>query len=444
MTIKGSKGIRPCLPHELESQITWILEDAAKNPARPGEDSVAALTGWHRTRWAEARKQFFHEGVNRQSLAVIERAMTVMVLETNTPKDLVDQSRMIMHGDGKTLWFDKSVSFIAFPNGKAGLMAEHSYADALTVAHMWEWVTTGERLAGYSSGGHTVGWNDPVVQDPVVSLANQRPARLQWDLPAKAIEVIRCAVDDNRKLIADLDLHLMEFSTYGKGFMKKARVSPDAFAQMAMQLAYKRDSGGKRALTYEASVTRLFAQGRTETVRSLSVESAAFVDAMLDPAASNADRVKALRRAADKHTQLYKDAMTGNGVDRHLFGLYVSSKYYQAILDFFKSSHVMEDEFLKMALKMPWTLSTSQTPQKQTEGRWYPERAEDARKISPGGGFGPVAEDGYGVSYQFANEEVLFFHVSSKRHSPHTDSKRFADHIHQALLDMRKIFDDAK
>jgi hypothetical protein len=52
-------------------------------------------------------------------------------------------------------------------------MAEHSYADALTVAHMWEWVTTGERLAGYSSGGHTVGWNDPVVQDPVVA---PRPA----------------------------------------------------------------------------------------------------------------------------------------------------------------------------------------------------------------------------------------------------------------------------
>jgi hypothetical protein len=32
--------------------------------------------------------------VNRQSLAVIERAMTVMVLETNTPKDLVDQVQM--------------------------------------------------------------------------------------------------------------------------------------------------------------------------------------------------------------------------------------------------------------------------------------------------------------------------------------------------------------
>ena len=53
MTIKGSKGIRACHPHELEDQIAWILEDAARNPARPGEDAIAALTGWNRTRWAQ-------------------------------------------------------------------------------------------------------------------------------------------------------------------------------------------------------------------------------------------------------------------------------------------------------------------------------------------------------------------------------------------------------
>jgi len=34
-------------------------------------------------------------------------------------------------------------------------MAEHSYADALTVAHMWEWVTTEERMKG---GMYKVCW----------------------------------------------------------------------------------------------------------------------------------------------------------------------------------------------------------------------------------------------------------------------------------------------
>lgn len=42
--------------------------------------------------------------------------------------------------------------------------------------------------------------------------------------------------------------------------------------------------------------------------------------------------------------------------------------------------------------------------------------------ISAGGGFGPVADDGYGVSYIIAGEDLIFFHVSSKISSPVTVS----------------------
>ena len=56
-------------------------------------------------------------------------------------------------------------------------------------------------------------------------------------------------------------------------------MSPDAYIQMALQLAYYRDAG-KFSLTYEASMTRLFREGRTETVRPCTIESAAWVKAM--------------------------------------------------------------------------------------------------------------------------------------------------------------------
>lgn len=65
----------------------------------------------------------------------------------------------------------------------------------------------------------------------------------------------------------------------------------------------------------------------------------------------------------------------------------------------------------------PWRLSTSQTPHGQTT-------QFDLKKfpncISAGGGFGPVADDGYGVSYIIAGENLVFFHISSKKSSPHT------------------------
>lgn len=35
-------------------------------------------------------------------------------------------------------WFDKSFSVVVYTNGKNGLNAEHSWADAPIVAHLWE------------------------------------------------------------------------------------------------------------------------------------------------------------------------------------------------------------------------------------------------------------------------------------------------------------------
>ena len=63
---------------------------------------------------------------------------------------------------------------------------------------------------------------------------------------------------------------------------RAARLSPDAYIQMAMQLAWYRTRGSFTA-TYETSLTRLFKNGRTETIRTLTADSRAFVLAMVNP-----------------------------------------------------------------------------------------------------------------------------------------------------------------
>lgn len=80
----------------------------------------------------------------------------------------------------------------------------------------------------------------------------------------------------------DVELRIFVHDAFGKGVMKKCRLSPDAFIQMALQLAYYRDAG-KFSLTYEASMTRLFREGRTETVRPCTIESAQWAKAMCAP-----------------------------------------------------------------------------------------------------------------------------------------------------------------
>ncbi|XP_026518239.1 carnitine O-palmitoyltransferase 1, liver isoform-like [Terrapene carolina triunguis] len=88
-------------------------------------------------------------------------------------------------------------------------------------------------------------------------------------------------------------------------------------------------------------------------------------------------------------------------------------------------------------LAEPWRLSTSQTPQQQIK-MFDMEKNQDL--VSSGGGFGPVADDGYGVSYIIAGENLITFHISSKFSSPETDSRRFGRNIRQAMLDIADLF----
>ncbi|XP_033222790.1 carnitine O-palmitoyltransferase 1, muscle isoform [Belonocnema kinseyi] len=386
---------------EIELQIQQILEDPSL-PAE-GEEKLASLTAGERTHWAQTRQRHFFKGVNRASLDLIEKAAFVVALDDipyafdkDHPDQLDNYGRILLHGKGCDRWFDKSFTLCIGSNGRIGFNAEHSWADAPIMGTLWEYNLGTEVEAGYREDGHTLG--TPEFAPPA-------PSRLQWDLSKECLSAIEKSYLEAQKLLEDVELRIYVHDLYGKGFMKNCSMSPDAYIQMALQLAYFRDAG-QFSLTYEASMTRLFREGRTETVRPCTVESAAWVRAMEDVSSTIDERHRLLLEAAKQHQKGYQDAMCGKGIDRHLFCLYVVSKYLE-----------VDSPFLKEVLSEPWKLSTSQTPHGQTSRidlKRYPNC------ISAGGGFGPVADDGYGVSYIIAGEDLIFFHISSKCSSPAT------------------------
>lgn len=77
---------------------------------------------------------------------------------------------------------------------------------------------------------------------------------------------------------------------------------------------------------YETGQQRIFIHGRTETIRSCSVESLAFAKAMCDNTISDVDKLKALKAAVLGHKNYATMAMKGEGVDRHLLGLKMIAK----------------------------------------------------------------------------------------------------------------------
>uniref|UniRef100_A0A4W5R5P2 carnitine O-palmitoyltransferase n=1 Tax=Hucho hucho TaxID=62062 RepID=A0A4W5R5P2_9TELE len=391
---------RPLSPREIESQLQRILEDPS--PPSPGEEKLGALTAGDRIPWAKARKEYFSLGVNKRSLDCIEKAAFFVTLDDDEqgmmgedPAASLDRyAKSLLHGKCYDRWFDKSFSVVIYKNGKIGLNAEHSWADAPVVAHLWEYVlATDSFQLGYNEEGHCKGEVDASLP---------RPQRLSWDITPECQEQISQSLAVAQALADDVDFHVFSFRDFGKGMIKKCRISPDAYIQLALQLAYYRVRGPLEAdmNIYTRTHTLVYFLG-VEVCRRL------------------------LRHASEKHQNLYKHAMTGAGIDRHLFCLYVVSKHLG-----------VDSPFLKEVLSEPWHLSTSQTPVQQVE---LFDMVNHPEYISCGGGFGPVADDGYGVSYIIMGENMMNFHISCKHSCPQTSSHKYGGQIRQALLDMLQL-----
>ncbi len=84
----------------------------------------------------------------------------------------------MLHGKGYDRWFDKSFCLCFSKNGRVGLNAEHSWADAPVIGHMWEHILHIDSKLGYDEEGHCVGkmrYEDELPDPP----------RLRWEFNKK-------------------------------------------------------------------------------------------------------------------------------------------------------------------------------------------------------------------------------------------------------------------
>jgi carnitine O-acetyltransferase len=157
---------------------------------------------------------------------------------------------------------------------------------------------------------------------------------------------------------------VVHFEGYGKESIKQFKVSPDAWVQMIKQLAFY-SLFSRPGVTYESCQTRRFQLGRTEVIRSCSMEAKQFCEAMLDPKASDQTRDELLRKAASRHIQYAAWAVEGQGVDRHMFGLRKLVREGEEMPQVFK-----EEVFSKSS---HWEMSTSNLSSPWLDGWGYGE-----------------------------------------------------------------------
>ena len=207
------------------------------------------------------------------------------------------------------------------------------------------------------------------------------PKLLKWKLGASTRAALEVASAEVVALADDVEIRHLEFLHYGKSFIKRS-LHPDFFMQMAIQLAHHR-LHGRFVATYETGHTRAFYHGRTDTVRTLSLESVAFCEAMLSSTTTEQDKIGALRAACHAHGEQVQRVLTGQGIDRHLLGLYIAA--------YLKGGETMPTIFTDPAYKAAggggnYRLSTSNTGYTPLFG-----------------GFSPMTTDGYSVCYTLEN-----------------------------------------
>ncbi|XP_053552092.1 carnitine O-acetyltransferase isoform X2 [Bombina bombina] len=390
-------------------QIFIQLEKIWSTSLQTNKEPIGILTSNHRNSWAKAYNNLIKDKTNKESVRTIEKSIFTVCLDAPIPRVSDDHYKsgvaaQMLHGGGSrwnsgNRWFDKTLQFIVAEDGSCGLVYEHAPAEGPPIVALLD---------------HVVEYtNKPeLIRSPMIPLP--MPKKLRFNITPEIKNDIEKAKQNLNIMVHDLDVKVFVFSVFGKNFPKVEKLSPDAFIQVALQLAYYR-MYGRSCATYESASLRMFRLGRTDTIRSASVESLRFVQGMENSEKQNQEKVDLLRKAVQAH-RLYTDtAINGKAIDRHLLGLKL-----RAIEDLVSMPELFMDT--SYAIAMHFNLSTSQVPAKT-----------DCVMC-----FGPVVPDGYGVCYN-PMEDHINFSVSAFNSCAETNAARLAHYLEKALCDMQQL-----
>jgi carnitine O-acetyltransferase len=365
-----------------------------------GGMSVGPLTTMPRDEWAKSRQALLdHHPRNAETLDAVERALFCVCLEETVASTTRDACDRLLHGDSRDRWFDKALSLIVFPDGRAGINVEHSHLDGSTIADFVDAL------------------HDLSV-DPVRSRGVPAFKPIDFILDAGLRDDVRAAAASFAACTADTVTSTLTIEGFGADRAKESRISPDAFAQMAYQLAHKRARRFVGA-TYESISTRHYRHGRTEAMRVVTPEVAEFVAAMDDAGVGDATRRAAFRAAAAKHAERVQECQAGRAPEQHLWELdFIRRRRGKGQpLALYESPgwRRMRDDYL----------STSSTM--SVNVRYF--------------GFGPTGDQCIGIAYMVLPDRLSLY--LSARRPMRAVMDRFTDELKKAVGELRDLLSES-
>lgn len=305
LDVLGADGVPHSLD-DLEAGLHAVMKAGAEPAA--ADSSVGHLTTMARAEWAAARESLLAcHPRNADALDDIETALFCVALEDFAPADTQEACDELLYGDRGNRWFDKALSFIVFADGRAGINVEHCELDGTTILSFTDaLLTTEAEEHSRQSGARSQGL--PALEPVVFGLDDALRAQ------------VRSAADAFAAYGENTATSTVSFADFGSNAAKALGVSPDAFVQVAYQLAHQR-AKGRLGATYESIATRQYRLGRTEAMRVVTPGMRDFVAVMENPAADADTRRAAFRAAAEQHVARAKECQLGQAPEQHLWEL---------------------------------------------------------------------------------------------------------------------------
>ncbi|RLN54305.1 hypothetical protein BBJ29_008116 [Phytophthora kernoviae] len=399
-------GVTAITERELLANLKAIHEDALKaDDVEAASNAVGVLTTERRAKWANLRTNL--QAANKDTLAVIDRALFLVCLDNTTPPDAAAFAATALHGtysitkDGvqtgtcMNRWYDK-LQLIVCENGVAGCNFEHAFVDGHTVLRFVSDVFTDTiiRFAQTIRAGNyaflEASYRAPQSSQPdAPDRPRVQPHKLEWTLDRELQEGIKFAEAQLTDLMLQNEVKVLEFTAFGKLFITQHNMSPDAFVQMAFVAAYYFQYGSAPCI-YEPVLTKRFLHGRTEAARAMTTDALEFVETFFSEK-TPLEKIRSLRKAISTHHEKVAD----------------SSKPTPALF--------ADDAWRKLNHSV---LSTSNC-------------GNPSLRLF---GFGPVVPDGFGIGYIIKDEGIQF--CASSRHR---QTERYLKNLESYLLRIQDL-----
>ncbi|XP_061179738.1 peroxisomal carnitine O-octanoyltransferase-like [Saccostrea echinata] len=387
----------PLRPPEIQHQLTLIKDLCEREPPGIG---LGALTGETRKKWAEVRRRLsaLHPE-NFYNLKKIETSIFTITLDDFEPKD---NSEAFTYTGGGTnprdRWFDKCVNHVFYKNGICACICDHAPFDGMVMVTGFYYIDLNiKRSKGKWQGSMEIR-----------NLA--KPTELKFHADSVVIEAILAAEKFFLANASNLSCTIFKYTKYGKKKLRRCRYHPDTHVQLALQYAYYK-THHKPAPVHEPATTRRFYHGRTETLRSCTMEAVEFCRVMCSANALIQEQKFAYIKAANKHNKLMEEAKELRGCDRHLLGLATIAE--------------------ELGIPRP-LLFQDKSFTKSGGGRNFELFTSFIGYTPVFGGVGAMTKDGYGCFYHM-EDNYIEMAVTTWRTSNIANSEKFAQVIQECL-----------